>query len=295
MNLLQVIAGFTQAARNFVKVMVLLMVVGKMTACASLRDFFMNDGQDSDQSSRNIASFSTEDNTSSGEKDLLKAVGSLPEYQENAVGPDLGRNEYANLQRLYNERSRVGYRSHSDPWDGAGTNNEGSLWDPNTQDNFYFTRNMKFRVGDFITLTVDPDMSESINTRMNGLYKPKRKSTRNVIAAEAGKLAGAKVEKAISKDLKNSELSRSVAQDVTDLTQEALEARNRYFTTREIPVRVVEVNNRGQLRVTGTKKLFLRNASFDLTISGLIREDDIESSRMIASSKLMESKVDLTK
>lgn len=256
------------------------------SSCASMRGLIM--GED-DNTSRGPASVAEEtDNTSWGDIELKR--------QATEQGSEVATNgEFSSLARQHDDGARRGYRRSSDPWTQNGPYNEGSIWNPETQTGFYFTRNTLFQVGDFITLALEPDMMENVNQKLITLYKPLKSNTRDTVAAEAGKALGDKVSGAVNQAVKNANVANAIGQDVSDRTQATLKERPRYFTTKEIPLRVVEITNKGMIKVEGNRTLFLRNANFEMKVGGLIREEDIGPTRMIASSKLIEPKVEVNK
>jgi flagellar basal body L-ring protein FlgH len=211
--------------------------------------------------------------------------------------PNLGANEFAPQQRLFDEKAQRGFRRNVDPWTVTGNYNEASLWNPDAQENYLFTRNMVHKLGDFVIVKLEPDLQESLNGRLTALYRPpgSKPKLKDTIAEEAGKAAGEKVGEAVEKAVGNKAIADAAREDVADRTVAAFTEKARYFTTKEVPVRIVDVSARGTVRVEGVKKLFLKNGSFDLKVSGILREEDIGPSRVVASSRLMEQKVEIVK
>lgn len=233
------------------------------------------------------------DNTTLSEQEVI-AVADGAAAQAN---PNLGASEFAANQKLFDEKAQRGYRRNADPWTATGNYNEGSLWNPDVQDSYLFTRNMLFKVGDFVMIKIEPDLGESLNTKLAALYKPanSKPNLKETIADEAGKAAGAKVGDALEKATGNQNIGAAANSEVQTRTIAALSEKVRYFTTKEMPVRIVEISGRGSIKVAGSKKLFLKNGSFDLKVAGLLREEDIGPSRLVASSRLMDSKVEIVK
>jgi flagellar basal body L-ring protein FlgH len=213
---------------------------------------------------------------------------------EDSGGPNLASGEFGRQQGQFDDKARRGYRRNVDPWTSSGPYNENSLWNPESQDGFYFTRNNMLRVGDFIVVSLDADLMENLNNRLVKMYRTK-KTTKDVVAEETGKAVGAKVGEAINKAVKNDAVSKAVGADVAERAEESIKGNQRFFTTKEIPVRVTEITTKGLLRVQGEKTLFLKNASFELKLGGLMREEDIGPTRSIASSRVIDSKVEITK
>lgn len=215
---------------------------------------------------------------------------------EELSGQGISGSEFSSIARRSDDRARRGFRRNASPWEGVETENEGSLWNSENQSNFYFTRNMTFNMGDLITLEFEPEDSEVLNTRLTGLYRPLLKpTTKEVVAEEAGKAAQAKVAEEVAGAIKNDAIANAVGQDVKDRTVAAINPKKRYFTSKDMTLRVTEVTNKGVIKVEGLKKLFLKNANFDLKVSGMLREQDIGAERRVASSRLLDAKMEIVK
>lgn len=230
------------------------------------------------------------DDTNLAEQDVIKQNG-------DAGNANLGSNEFAPQQKLFDDRAQRGYRRNADPWQVTGNYNEASLWNADSQENYLFTRNMVHKVGDFVIVKLEPDLQESLNVKLTALYKPlnAKPKLKDTIAEEAGKAAGEKVGEAVEKNIGNKAIADAANAEMQDRTVAALSEKSRYFTTKEIAVRITDVNNKGVVKIDGVKKLFLKNGSFDLKVSGLLREEDIGPSRVVASSRIMDSKVEIVK
>jgi flagellar basal body L-ring protein FlgH len=230
------------------------------------------------------------DTTGEGDQELIKV-------SQGEGNSNLGANEFAPQQKLFDERAQRGFRRNADPWQVTGNYNEASLWNSESQDNFLFSRNMLNKVGDFVIVKIEPDLQETLNSRLAALYKPmnSKPKLKDTIAEEAGKAAGEKVGDAVEKVTGNKPIAEAAGSEVQDRTVASMTSKVRYFTTKEVPVRIVEVTGRGTLRVEGVRRLFLKYGAFDLKVSGILREEDIGPSRMIASSRLMDQKVEINK
>jgi flagellar basal body L-ring protein FlgH len=230
------------------------------------------------------------DTTTLGDQDLMRTHAA----DDN---PNLGGSEFSPQQRLFDERAQRGYRRNADPWQATGNYNEGSLWNADSQDNYLFTRNMVNKVGDFVIVKLEADLQEVLNSKLTALYRPagSKPKLKDTIAEEAGKAAGDKVSDAVEKTIGNKAIADAAGNDVQDRTVAALTEKPRYFTTKEVPVRITEVNGRGTIKIEGVRRLFLKNGAFDLKVSGVIREEDLGPSRMVASSRLMDQKVEITR
>jgi len=232
------------------------------------------------------------DNTTLSEQEVIGAAG-----DSAGSAPNLGQNEFSPQSRLFNEKAQNGYRRNVDPWTVTGNYNEGSLWNADSQDNYLFTRNMLFKVGDFVMIKIEPDLQETLNAKLTALYKPanSKPSLKDTVTDEAGKAAGAKVGEAVEKAIGNKAIADAAAGETQSRTVAAFTEKARFFTTKEVPVRIVEITSRGAIKVEGAKKLFLKNGAFDLKVSGVLREEDIGPSKLVASSRLMDSKVEIIK
>jgi flagellar basal body L-ring protein FlgH len=233
------------------------------------------------------------DNTALSEQELMKVESGA----SSSGNPNLPAGEFVAQQKLFDDRAQRGYRRNVDPWTATGNYNEGSLWNSDSQDNYLFTRNTLYKVGDFIMIKLEADLQESLNSKLTALYKPvgTKPGLKDTIADEAGKAAAAKVGDAVGKAVGNKNIGDAAGADVQDRTVAAFTEKLRYFTTREVPVRITEISGRGNIKVAGVKKLFLRAAAFDLKIEGMLREEDVGPSRLVASSRLMDSKVEIVK
>ena len=120
--------------KAFTRLFMLSAIFG-LSACGTLADMkatLMGD----DDSARAPASVNPDGTKSiavqSGAKSADLQTGAGP------TGPDLASNEFAREQRLNDEGAQRGIRRNADPWMGVGPSNEGSLWIPDTQDNFFY-------------------------------------------------------------------------------------------------------------------------------------------------------------
>ncbi len=252
-----------------------------------------------ESASRGLASEDSQingiDNTRDVETEVVDSV--KRETESEKFGDTVSSNEFSNLSRRSSDSARRGYKRKASVWDGVENVGEGSLWNPDNQSNFYFSRNLLYSVGDLITLDIDPEMSESLNSRLTALYRPFIKAPpQDVVAREVSGEAGKKVEEVIGNAVKNDAIGAAMGEAVKEKTEQTLAApKRRYFTTKDVTLRVIEVTPRGLLKLEGSKKLFLRNAAFDLKVAGMVRETDITSSKRIASSQLMDQKVEIVK
>lgn len=208
-------------------------------------------------------------------------------------GPQLGSSDFSHYNGHNNPRSGQGFRSDSNPWSGVGPTSEGSLWRDDTQDNFYFARNVIYSVGDLLVVTVDSEINDALNLRIAQILG--RTSVQQVVADEAGKAAGAEVQKQVQGVVGNERIAEAVGKDIQARTIASLDSKPRYVDVDNVTVRITELLSRGSYRVEGTKRVFVKDAPYNVKYSGIVRDEDIGANKMIASKSVLESKVELTR
>jgi flagellar basal body L-ring protein FlgH len=210
-----------------------------------------------------------------------------------AAGPDLSANEFGALARQSSERSALGYRRDATPWDGTGAANEGSLWNPDAQDGFYFTKNLLFKIGDVVVVKIEPEVNQSLNFEIAGLLG--RTSVGQVVADEAGRKVASEVEKKVSQAVGSEAVGAAVGAAAGAQATSAIDPNVRYVDISDIPVRIIETLPRNSYRVEGARRIYIKNAPYQIKLTGVLRDEDIGPQRMVASSRLFESKMELTK
>lgn len=205
-------------------------------------------------------------------------------YTQPQVGMDLGRNEFG-----------VATNNKNNPWFGTGPENEGSLWNADAQDNFYFTQNTFFKVGDLVTVKVDSDVNDALNARILALLGDKAKSVRKIASEEAASAVKGEVSKEINKVVKNDRVADAIGATVGDSVDSALDIPERYVNLDEIPVRITEALPNRLFKVSGSKKVFIKNAPYQVVFTGKMRHEDIGKNGSIMASNVLESKLELTK
>jgi len=205
-------------------------------------------------------------------------------FSQAPVGADLGKNEFG-----------VSSTSKNNPWYGTGPENEGSLWNGDTQDNFYFTQNTFFKVGDLITVKVDTDVNDALNSKILALLGDKAKSVRKIASEEAAGAVKDEVSKEVDKVVKNDRLAGAIGGAIGGSVETALDINERYVNIDEIPVRITESLPNRIFNVSGTKQVFIRNAPYQVVFSGKLRHEDIGKNGAIMASNVLESKLELTK
>ncbi len=217
----------------------------------------------------------------------------LTSARPDSVGPDLAANEFGALARQNDERAARGFRRQATPWDGTGPASEGSLWNPEGQDNYLFTKNLAFKIGDFIVVKVDPEVNRTLNDKISGLLG---RSTIQQIAADE---AGAKAQDALDDKLKrmtgSDKLGNALAGAVGQATTAALDAPAAHVDIADITVRIMEELPRNSYRIEGARRIYIRNAPYQIKLSGIVRDEDIGPARLVASSRVFESRMELTK
>ena len=205
-------------------------------------------------------------------------------YNTPAAGADLGRNEFG-----------VPSNNKNNPWFGTGPENEGSLWNGDTQDNFYFTANTFFKVGDLVTVQVDSDVNDALNARILALLGDRVKSVRKVASEEAAAAVKDEVSQKIDGAVKNDRLAGAIGGAVGASVESALDISERYVNLDEIPVRITEALPNRVFNVSGSRKVFIKNAPYQVVFSGKMRHEDIGKDGKIMASNVLESKLELTK
>lgn len=209
------------------------------------------------------------------------------------IGADLGRNEFSRQSSLHNERSKSGFRRQANPWDGTGPVNEGSLWNPDSQDGFLFSRNLLHKVGDVLIVKMESDINTALNTKIESLLG--RQRLQDVVADETGKVVKEKTSEKVSDAVGNENVGAAVGRALGERTVASLESKSSYVQLDEVPVRILEVLPRNTFRVEGSKRITVMNAPYTFKMSGLVRDEDIGNVSMVSSSKLFESKMELTR
>lgn len=221
------------------------------------------------------------------------AGASLASAAPEPSGPNLGANEFAAQARVANERASKGFRSSADPWDGTGPVNEGSLWNPDSQDNFYFSKNLLHKVGDILIVKVENDVNDALNTKVASILE--RNTVNEVVADEAGKAVTDAVSKKVGTAIGNQNIGNAVGAAAGARAVAAIETKQKYIDLEDIPVRIVATLPRNTFRVEGSRRVMIRNAPYQLKLSGIVRDEDIGGSALIASNKVLESKMELTR
>lgn len=259
-----------------------LLLVGT-SACSSLRDLqrmAMGNPVEVDGDSRSPASSNKRGSVVIMDKKFEGDLNDVP------VGADLGRNEFG---------IQSSTQGKSDPWYGTGPENEGSLWNGASQDNFYFTVNTSYKVGDIIYVEIDSDVNDSLNAKIAALLGEKGKSTRKIVAEEAGREVASEVANKIGGVIGNDRIGEAVGRDAGEKVESSLDLQQMYVNLDRIPMRIVEAVDERIFRIEGDRKIFIRNAPYKVAMTGRIRHEDLTPDGTIESTRVLESKLELTK
>jgi flagellar basal body L-ring protein FlgH len=213
--------------------------------------------------------------------------------KENPSGPDLSKTEFGAQGNWLRNGPDNNNKSGFDPWFGTGPENEGSLWRPDTQDNFYFSRNTKFKVGDVILVKVESAVNDSLNSRIASIIG--RNSVRQVVTDETSKAIGDKVAGEVKKATGNDNIAKAVGADTKQRASAAMDKGERYVSVDEIPVRLTEYISGGRFKVDGSSRVLIKGAPYQVHLKGILREEDVQGNGTIASNQVLESKLELTK
>lgn len=208
------------------------------------------------------------------------------DLENTPVGADLGRNEFGIQSSTQGKR---------DPWYGTGPENEGSLWNGASQDNFYFTVNTSYKVGDIIYVEIDSDVNDSLNAKIAALLGESGKSTRKVVAEETGREVASEVAKRVGDAIGNDRIGEAVGRDAGQRVESSLDLQQMYVNLDRIPMRIVEAVDERIFRIEGDRKIFIRNAPYKVAMTGRIRHEDVTPAGTIESTQVLESKLELTK
>ncbi len=201
------------------------------------------------------------------------------------IGSDLGRNEFGV------PNSSAG----KDPWYGTGPENEGSLWNGESQDNFYFTVNTSFKVGDILYVMVERDVNDTLNAKIASLLGQNGKSVRNIAAEEAKKEVESAVGDKVATAIGNKKIGEAIGRDVGQSVESSLNLEEEYVNLDKIPVRVVESLDQRLFKIAGDRRIFIRNAPYRIAMTGRIRHEDVSPDGQISSTMVLDSVVELTK
>ena len=217
----------------------------------------------------------------------------VPGGYSNPTGPNLSQNEFARQSGYWNDKAGKGVRRNADPWDGTGPSNEGSLWSPQGQDGFYFSRNSARKLGDLLVVKVERDINDALNARIASILG--RTELRQVVADEAGREVASEVQKRAGVALGNENIARAIGNDIGSKATAALDKNVRYLDVDEVSVRITEVLKGSIYKVDGTKRVVIKGAPYTLRLQGQVRDEDVATVALVSSNQVFESRMDLIK
>jgi len=191
------------------------------------------------------------------------------------------------------EKKNDDARRKTDPFDSTGPMNEGSLWTAETQDNFYFSKNVLHKIGDILIVKMEPEVNEALNLKLAAAFG--RSTVQQVVADEAGKAAAAAAQQKVGQAIGNANIGKAVGATVGERTTASLDAKPRYIDIDEVSVRITETLPRNSYRIEGSRRVFVKSTPYTLRYSGIIRDEDLGPASIIASSKVIDSRMELTK
>lgn len=225
---------------------------------------------------------------------LLASCGTLESWKASILGEDPPKKPRApaSVAPAVAEVPKPSSRK-ADPFDGTGPYYEASLWNQDTQDNFYFSKNILHKVGDILIVKVEPEVNDALNLKIAAALG--RSGLQQVVADEAGKAAGDAVSQKVGTALGNQNIGNAAGAAVADRTIASLDSKPRYVDVDEMSVRITELLPRNSYRIEGSKRVFVKTTPYTLRYSGVVRDDDLGPSSVIASSKVIDSKMEMVK
>jgi len=195
--------------------------------------------------------------------------------------------------------------------------NEGSLWAPQGQTNYFFVKNKVRSPGDILQITVEADLVRDVGLEVKRSLNAKEKQAELKIAQEKiraktmeafrvkSAATTAKAE-AAAKD-KAAKASRSPAQALVTVEEEEEEPTIPQATMNDVDISgVVEIKEKdiimaeiverfpnGNYKIRGTKRVIYKNGSPRLvSVLGVARAADISEDDVINSGKLYEYEIE---
>lgn len=165
------------------------------------------------------------------------------------------------------DKPRPGRRS---PYDSINDDRMGSLWAENVQENFFFAKNIKRRVGDIVIVKSGADIDDVLSGKIQSYFKRLNEERER-------KLAGVPEEERAKQE---AVLGPKVDEDSR-------------AELGEITLRLTEELPRGQFIVKGEKNVFVKDQRFNVAVSGVVKMEDIIANDRLPSSRLLESDVSI--
>jgi flagellar basal body L-ring protein FlgH len=192
-----------------------------------------------------------------------------------------------------------GDRRSFDPFQASSGDEDGSLWRADLQENYLFTRNLQFKVGDFVYVSLEPDLQEFMNQRlaktMSTELQQAAPGVQKVVAEEAGKAAGDQVNRSVASVVKNDRVAEAVGGAVANQVRSTLAPQKKLLDISEMPMRVTAILPQGELKIEGSMRRMVENIPVEMKLAGRLREQDVGPSLRVASSRLMDSQMEFVK
>lgn len=163
-------------------------------------------------------------------------------------------------------------------------NNLGSLFPQNSRS--YIESRTAMRKGDILTIVVSENLTGSLNSSTVANKKDSNAIQRSEMPILSDVLKWLKVPSLGVIGNKSSGATSTVSGDGTTATTNKLNGR--------VAVTVREVMPNGNLLVEGGKSIFLNKDQVEITISGVVRRDDVRSDNTVLSENIMDAQIKAT-
>ncbi|OFZ52878.1 MAG: hypothetical protein A2428_01510 [Bdellovibrionales bacterium RIFOXYC1_FULL_54_43] len=216
------------------------------------------------------------------------------------------------VKRIYKNGSRA---TRSDFIDES--QNEGSLWAPDGQTNYFFTKNKVRGMGDIVTITIEADLIRDIGLEVRRTLTPREKENELMIAQEKirAKILGKDSEKKDGNDSLATSSSAPSREPAADKKKGNTGPNTSFEDEPAIPTatlvdvdiakalelkpndtmmaEIIERYPNGNYKVRGTKKVLYKNGYPRLvTLVGVARGQDISEEDLVTSGKLYEYRLE---
>lgn len=229
-------------------------------------------------------------------------------YRSSSSDEEAGPSRASLEQRPTRRNFKNGSRATRADFIDSSTN-EGSLWAPEGQTNFYFSKNKVRGIGDIITITMDQDIIRDLSLEVKRSLTPRERDTELAIAQEklraqlttnsapgvskadnapaANQNAPASDKKADSSNPEEPQVREANMSDVDLSTELEIKANDTMMAE------VVERYPNGNYKIRGTKKVIYKNGAPRLvTVVAVARGQDITDEDVVNSGKLYEYRLE---
>ncbi len=217
------------------------------------------------------------------------------------------------VKRAYKNGSRA---TRSDFIDES--QNEGSLWAPDGQTNYFFTKNKVRGMGDIVTITIEADLIRDIGLEIRRTLTAREKENELILAQEKirAKVLGKDSEKKDGNDSLATSSSAPSREPAADKKKKGNTSSDVSFedeptiptaTLADVDIakvlelkpndtmmaEIIERYPNGNYKVRGTKKVLYKNGYPRLvTLVGVARGQDISEEDLVTSGKLYEYRLE---